>query len=85
MVEINARKRDQKLAENEAALEEMTSVLEQGLEASLYKSLARVGPNLSTRKTMLWIQSELFQIRIQLCLMVWIWKPTLEQRTVKRK
>jgi hypothetical protein len=82
LVEINARKRDQKLAENEAALQEMTSVLEQGLEASLYKSLARVGPSPSTRKTMLWIQSELFQI--QLYLMFWIWKPPLQQRAVKR-
>ena len=64
MVEINARKRDEKLAEKEAALEEMRGVLEEleeGQEAGALRALARIPPGLSTRESMLGIrQSEFF-------------------------
>jgi len=55
LVEINARKRDQKLAEKEAALEEMRGVLEELKEGQEARALARIPPGLSTREHMLGI------------------------------
>lgn len=52
-MEINGRKRDQKLADNEARLRQMATLLElldQGQEARFLKGLAKLGPGLSTRE-----------------------------------